>query len=151
MSADDAGTRPDPVVDHAGLMAASRRGIENRVADRRAADRNAVLLLAGIGLTAPVLSTLPTVTVARSAGAGLALAVVLLVAVLLPCTGGWPRRAGDPDAALPSIWPGETPHGLEAEYERLGRITAAQYVLVRLALIVLALTASITAIAASTV
>ncbi|MFI6587486.1 hypothetical protein [Embleya sp. NPDC050493] len=148
-TSDPAGAGPAP--EDAALVAALHRRIDDRIAGHRAADQKAGLLLAVIGFTTPVLSTLPTTTVARAAGAGLVPAVVLLVAVLLPRTHGWLRPARDPDAALRLLAERETPRELAAEYERLGRITAGKYALIRLALIVLALTASITAIAASTV
>ncbi|MFI1386661.1 hypothetical protein [Embleya sp. NPDC020886] len=139
---DDTGTATAP--DHATLVAALHRRIDDRIAGHRAADTKTGLLLAVIGVTTPTLPQLPPAA-ALVAGAGLGVAAVLLVAVLLPRTGGWPRPAADPDTALRRIAERETPRALAAEYERLGRITTGKYALIRAALGVLAITALITA------
>lgn len=146
---DDTAPATPPGPDHPGLVAALHRRIDDRVAGHRAADTKSGLLLAVIGVSAPVLSKMPT-GLGLATGAGLALAGVLLVLVLLPRTGGWPRptRDLDPDTALRLIADRETPRELAAEYERLGRITASKYTLIRAAVIVLACTVLVTAITA---
>ncbi|WP_237536018.1 hypothetical protein [Streptomyces sp. SID3343] len=146
MTAVDDTTTGTPGLDHAALVAALHRRIADRIAGHRAADTKAGLLLAVIGVSAPALEALPA-GLAVGAGAGLALAGVLLV--LLPRTDGWlqPTRDLDPDRVLRLIADRETPRELAAEHERLGRITAGKYALIRAALIVLALTTATGALA----
>ncbi|MFI1585624.1 hypothetical protein [Embleya sp. NPDC020630] len=118
------------------------------MAGHRAADQKAGLLLAVLGVSASALARIPT-GAAVAAGAGIAAAVVLLVLVVLPRTGGWAWPVDDPDTALRRIADAETPRALAAEHDRLGRITARKYALIRAALFVLAATAAVAGVTAA--
>ncbi|GCD99752.1 hypothetical protein [Embleya hyalina] len=142
------GDGPGSGLDDAGLVGALHRRNADLVAGHRASDTKAGLLLAVVGVFAPSLSRMP-IGPARGVGAGLALAGVLLVLVLVPRTGGWLRPAVDVDTTLRRVADRESLRELAVEYERLGRITARKHALIRAALLVLAATPVIALIAAS--
>ncbi|MFF7250036.1 hypothetical protein ACFZBU_39810 [Embleya sp. NPDC008237] len=134
--------------DPTALRSTLHRRVDLVVANQRAADQKAGLLLAGTGLVAPGLRALQGAAV-YGAGAGLAMAAVLLVWVLLPRTHGTLRVATDPDTTLRLLTESEQPQALAQEYQRMSRIANVKFTLIQAALLVLGLTAGAVALASS--
>ncbi|GCE01573.1 hypothetical protein [Embleya hyalina] len=134
----------DTITPATASVAALHRHIDDLIANIRAADAKASLVLVGVGVGAGALDRLPT-TAAWVAAAGLAATATLLGLVLLPRVAGWLDDDPDPDTILRRIADADHPRALATHYATLRVLVHRKYRLIRGALLTLAATVAATA------
>ncbi|MFE3206424.1 hypothetical protein [Embleya sp. NPDC059237] len=137
----------DPIVRTPGTDPAPTAALHRRIADTvgnlRAADQKASILLAAVGLAAASGGDLDRGVLAVATAVSLGTAAVLLALVLVP-RGALSVRAGrdaDVDVVLNVVDAAERPRALARELADLSGIATRKYLLIRAALVQLAVTA----------